>query len=79
MIDIIFQQASFDEKKDIKRIEAIAKEVEQRAKRTPGYRYDKCIKCGRTKSGFTSMLEDGFVCIRCILKDEVKRRSKEDK
>lgn len=76
-MDAIFQQAPFDEKKDIKRIEEIAKEVEQRAKRMPGYHYDECGRCGRNEKGFTSMLEGRFVCIRCILKDEVERRFKE--
>lgn len=78
-MDAIFQQAPFDEKNDIKRIEEIAKDVEQRAKRTPGYYYDECSKCGRKESGFASVLTGRFVCIRCLIKDKVERRFEEPK
>ena len=78
-MDAIFQQAPFDDKNDIRRIEEICKEVEQRAKRTPGYRYDKCNRCGRNERGFSRVLDGMFFCVGCLCKDEVERRFKEDK
>lgn len=78
-MDAIFQQAPFDNKKDIRRIEEIVKEVEQRAKRTPGYRYDKCNRCGRKGQGFSGVLDGSFICVGCLVKDEVERKFKEAK
>ena len=79
MMDEIFQQAPFDDKKDIRRIEEICKDVEQRAKRTPGYRYDKCNRCGRNRQGFARVLDGSFLCVECLSKEEVERKFKEDK
>lgn len=78
-MDAIFQQAPFDDKNDIKRIEEIAKEVEQRAKRTPGYRYGECDRCGKNGQGFAIVLDGSFLCVGCLVKDEVERRFKEEK
>lgn len=73
-MDAIFHQAPFDDKKDLKRIEEIAEEVMQRARRTPGYRYGKCDICGRHGNGFARVLDGRFVCVHCLIKDEVERR-----
>lgn len=78
-MDVIFQQAPFDDKKDLKRIEEICKEVEQRAKITPGYRYGKCDRCGHNRNGFARVLDGNFLCIECLVKDEVERKFKEAK
>lgn len=78
-MDAIFQQAPFDEKNDIRRIEEIAKEVEYRAKRTPGYHYGKCSKCGRIENGFARVLDGSFICVGCLVKDEVERKFNEAK
>lgn len=69
MIDVIFQQAPFDAKKDLKRIDEIAKEVEQRARRTPGYHYDKCSRCRYNRSGFVRVVDERFICVRCLIDD----------
>lgn len=79
MIDAIFQQAPFDDKNDIKRIEEIAKEVEQRAKEMPGYRYGECDRCGWKGQGFTRVLDGQFICVKCLITDEVERKFKEAK
>lgn len=79
MIDTIFQQAPFDDKNDLKRIEAIAKEFEQRVRKTTGLRYGECSRCGWHGQGFTSVLDGQFVCLKCLTEDEVERRFKEAK
>lgn len=78
-MDAVFQQAPFDDKNDLKRIEEISKEVEQRARKTPGYRYGKCNICGHNRNGFARVLDVKFVCIHCLIKDVVERRFKEAK
>ena len=78
-MDAIFQQAPFDDKKDIIRIKEICKDVEQRAKRMPGYSYGKCNRCGRKGQGFARVLDGSFLCVGCLCKDEVERKFKEDK
>lgn len=78
-MDAIFQQAPFDDKKDNERIEEIAKDVEQRLKRMPGYHYGECNRCGRNGQGFSSVLDGGFLCVKCLCKDEVERKFKEGK
>lgn len=78
-MDAIFQQAPFDDKKDLKRIEEIYKEVEQRSKRTPGYRYGKCDRCGHNRNGLARVLDMKFVCVQCLFEDEVELKFKEAK
>ena len=79
MIDVIFQQAPFDDKNDLKRIEAIAKEFEQRTKKMQGLRYGECSRCGWHGQGFARVLDGQFVCLKCLTKDEIERRFKETK
>ena len=79
MMEQVFQQAPFDEKKDIRRIEEIAKDVEQRVKRMPSCRYDECSRCGKKGQGFSSFLDGSFLCVGCLIKDEVERKFKEAK
>lgn len=76
-MDVIFSKLRFDDKKDLKRIEEIAKEVEQRVKRIPGYSYGKCDRCGYNRSGFARVVDGQFICVRCLIKDEVERRLNE--
>lgn len=77
MIDVVFQQAPFDDKNDWKRIKNIAKEVEQRVKRMPGYRYARCDRCGYNYSGIARISDGQFICVQCLTKDEIERRFKE--
>ena len=79
MIEAIFQQAKFDDKNDIKRIEAIAKEVEERFNKIPIKWYDTCNKCGMRSRGLYNSMERTFTCVKCLVKDEVERRFKEAK
>ena len=76
-MDAIFQQAQFDDKKDLKRIEEIAKEVEERARKTPGYQYGICDICGNHRNGFARVLDGKFICVHCLIKDAVDRWFKE--
>ena len=79
MIETIFQQAPFDDKNDIKRIKAIAKEFEQQVRKMQGLRYGECSRCGWHGQGFASVLDRQFVCLKCLTKDYVERRFKEAK
>ena len=79
MMDTIFQQAPFDDRNDLKRIEAIAKEVEQRARKMDGIHYGECYRCGWRGQGFAGGLNCHFLCVKCLIKDEVERRFKEAK
>lgn len=76
-MDAIFQQAPFDDKNDIKRIEAIAKEVEERFNRSPLKWHGTCDKCGRSGKGISSAMDRTFTCIKCLIIDEVERRFEE--
>lgn len=76
-MDAIFQQAPFDEKNDLKSINMIAKEMAERSRKTPGYRYGECYRCGRHRNGFAREIYGLFVCIQCLFEDEVDRRFKE--
>lgn len=76
-MEAIFQQAKFDDKNDIKRIEAIAKEVEERFNKSPIKWYGTCNKCGMRSRGISNPMERTFTCIKCLVKDEVERRFKE--
>jgi hypothetical protein len=76
-MEAIFQQALFDDKNDIKRIEAIAKEVEERFNKNPLKWYDTCTKCGWKGRGIANPMDGTFTCIRCLVKNEVERRFKE--
>lgn len=75
----IFQQAPFDDKNDLKRIEAIAKEVEERFNKNPLKWYGTCDKCGWQGRGISKPMEGTFTCIKCLVRDEVERRFKEKK
>ena len=76
-MDVIFQQAPFDDKNDIKRIEAIAKEVEERVNKSPLIWYGTCNKCGWLGRGISNPMEGTFTCIKCLVIDEVERKFKE--
>ena len=78
-MDTIFQQAPFDDKNDIKRIEAIAKEVDERINKSPLKWYDTCNNCGWRGRGISNPMEGTFTCVNCIIKDEVERRFREAK
>lgn len=78
-MESIFQQAPVDDKNDIKRIEAIAKEVEERFNKIPIKWYDTCDKCGWRGRGISNPIERTFTCVKCLVKDEVERRLKEAK
>lgn len=78
-MDAIFQQAPFDDKNDLKRIEAIAKEVEERFNKSPLKWNGTCDKCGRRGRGIFKPMEGTFTCIKCLVRDEVERRFKEAK
>ena len=78
-MDAIFQQDPFDDKNDIKLIEAIAKEVEERVNKSPLKWYDTCNKCGWQGRGISNPMEGTFTCVKCIIKDEVERRFREAK
>ena len=78
-METIFQQAPFDDKNNIERIKAIAKETEQRLRKMPGFRYGECSRCGWHGRGFSSVLDRQFICIKCLIKGEVERRFKEAK
>lgn len=78
-MEAIFQQAPFDEKNDIKRIEAIAKEVEEQFNKSSLKWYGTCNRCGWRGRGISSAMEGTFTCIKCLVTDEVERRFKEAK
>ena len=78
-MDTIFQQAPFDDKNDIERIEAIAKEVDERINKSPLKWYGTCNKCGWRGRGLSSPIEGTFTCIKCLVKEEVERRFNEAK
>lgn len=78
-MEVIFQQAPFDDKNDIKRIEAIAKEVEERIKKSPLKWVNTCNKCGWRRLGISKPMEGTFTCIKCLVIEEVERRFKEEK
>lgn len=73
-MDTVFQQAPFDNKKDLKSIEEIAKEVEQKVREFGGH-YDRCDRCGERYRGITNCA-GAFTCVRCLLKDRVECRFK---
>ena len=78
-MDAIFQQAPFDDRNDLKRIEEVAKEVEQRARKMLGLHYGECSRCGRHGQCIARVLDGQFLCVKCLIKDEVERRFKETK
>lgn len=78
-MEVVFQQAKFDDKNDIKRIEAIAKEVEERFNKSPLKWYGTCNKCGMRSRGISNPMVRTFTCVKCLVKVEVERRFKEAK
>lgn len=73
-MDVIFQQAPFDDRKDIKRIEEIAEEVERRMKAMPGFHYGECSRCKRRGPGLARILDGQFICRIFLITDEVNRQ-----
>lgn len=71
-MDAIFQQAPFDDRNDIKRIEAAAKEMEQQLLKTPGLGRGKCDLCGCYGQCFARIIDAKFICIKCLIQQRLK-------
>lgn len=75
-MDIIFQQAKFDEKLDKERRAVVFKEIRDRLKRCPVSTSHVCDRCGSRRFGIANVVDGTFTCEVCLAKDEIDRRYK---
>lgn len=75
-MEVIFQQAKFDEKLDDEKCLGVFKEVRSRLEKNPLSHTNTCSRCGSHRLGISNPMEGTFICEICLAKDEIDRRYK---
>ena len=76
-MNIVFQQAPFDERLDDEKIKKLARNFEDHFNKCTGILYNTCDKCGERYKGISNVIDGSFTCAKCLFKDEVEKTFKE--
>lgn len=77
VMEIVFQQAKFDEKLDIEKLKNANKKVLQRMKKFSAHK-NKCNYCGNYGLCISEPLTLSCKCEMCLTKEEFEREEKQN-